>query len=54
MESKISLNASLGGLKVRCSWKEGRGKLVPVSRSHRDKLISVFVRLLYNLVTNGC
>ena len=37
---KVTVDAGLERLKVIiCSWEDGQGKRVPVSRSHRDKRI---------------
>ena len=43
-ESKVSVDAGLEGLKVISCWEDSRRKSVPVSRCHRDKRISEFVR----------
>ena len=37
------MNARLERLKVICGREDGRGKKVPVSRSHRNKPIDEFV-----------
>ena len=40
-KSKVAVDADLERLKVICSWEDGQGKRVSVSRSHRDKRIGV-------------
>ena len=38
-ELKVSVDADLESLKVISCWEDGKGKRVPVSRSHGDKRV---------------
>ena len=43
-ESKVSVDAGLEGLKVISCWEDGRRKIVPVSRCHRNKRYGESIR----------
>ena len=52
LESKVSVDAGLEGLKVISCWEDGRRKRVPVIGI--SELANAFVRLVSNLSVKGC